>query len=289
MAHEQSVARGSFDTHIRAIRMLRAAFLATLALATFAPTISEALSLRDTACRRRVGIAVRGFSKAMAVRTLFCHREREAGRAFEGTDCNAPDTWDGVFPKGAFFYSLDSARPERIVGMCNADSTLAGLGYTSCPAPCDGLPLTTEDELAACMTCVTLDAFTTAATTIYGTPPIDLERGPQKCQERFGRHFITYLNRRLFLQDHCQFKKERGKPGYAGVADCSDLDDPSHPSYSRLQSQIAKLDRLIDKRCSGVDLGADLATCGSDVASLQACIKSAVDTNAVGLFSVIFP
>lgn len=254
------------------------------------PSLSLAQPARDIECRRRVGIVARKFVSHLTVQILACHVDRAKGLVPEALDCNTPSTWIGNgYPIGTGNYLAAREGVERIVGMCNAESPMAALGYSSCPAPCDALPIATENDLPACIRCVTETAVTGVAAAVYGTPPLPLERESRLCQERFGRQLITYFNRRSFLQDNCQFRKEDGKPGYTTVPNCSALDSPTHPSYARLSAQIGKLDRLIDKRCGEVDIGGTLDLCDSSPAGLKSCLKSNVDAAALELFALTFP
>lgn len=265
--------------------------LATAALVSLVlPDLVAAQPARDIECRRRVGIVARKFVSNLTVEILACHVDRAKGLVPEALDCNTPSTWVGNgYPIGTGNYNAARANVDRIVGMCNAESPMAALGYSSCPAPCNALPIVTENDLPACIRCVTETAVTSVAAAVYGTPALPLERESRLCQERFGRQLITYFNRRSFLQDNCQFRKEDGKPGYTTVADCSALDIPAHPSYARLSAQIDKLDRLIDKRCGEVDIAGTLDLCGTTPAALKACLKSEVDAAALELFALTFP
>ena len=253
------------------------------------PTLAPAQTSRDAVCRLKVATAVRKFGGYLGVRVNYCHQQRVRGELVPSIDCNAPDTWGADFLRGANFVIVDAEKARKLINSCNPDASIAGLGYTSCPAPCGALPVSTFDELAACMRCVTYDEVTTYSDSLFGTVPIPITKEARDCQERLGRSMTTYYNKLTFFQHTCQYKKERGDVEFAAV-DCDDLDNPLHPSYSRMQGVIFKINALIEKRCGPVpDLGTVLNSCSSTAAGLQACLKSGVDAGAASLFPTIYP
>jgi hypothetical protein len=157
-----------------------------------------------------------------------------------------------------------------------------------CPAPCGAITVATFDDLGECLLCLTGDCLRSAVGTVFGMPPLPITKLPQKCQERVGRDLVIYYNKRAVTEQICEFRKEINKHNYVGI-DCTDFSNPLHPLAPRIQRATAKLDKLIAKRCMGVDLVTDLDTCGTDVASEQACLKSAVEQCTESLFDAAYP
>lgn len=253
------------------------------------PAVSVAQTPRDAMCRLKVATSVRKFGGYLSVRLNYCHQQRARGHLVPSIDCNDPDTWGSDFLRGSNFVVADAEKARKLINTCNPDASIAGLGFSSCPAPCDSLPVSTYDELAGCMRCLTYDGVTTISDSLFGTVPLPIVKEPRDCQERIGRSMTTYYNKRTFFQHTCQFKKERQDPEFIGV-DCADLDNPLHPSYSRMQGVIFKINTLIEKRCGSVaDLGTVLDSCSNTAVGIQLCLKSSMDAGIDSLFTSIYP
>lgn len=267
----------------------RRVLLGLLATTILVQAPASAMTARDAVCRLKVGTAVRKYGGYLSVRVAYCHQQRVRDVLTPSINCNDPETWGSDFLRGANFIVVDAEKARKIINSCNPDASIAGLGYTSCPAPCGSLPVGTYDELAECMRCLTYDEVTTAAQSVFGTIPMPIEKAPRDCQERLGRSLTTYYNKLTFFQHTCQYKKERGDAEFAAV-DCDDLDNVLHPSYTRMQGVIFKINALIEKRCGTVpDLDTVLNSCATTSGGLQTCLKSSVYGGAASLFTSIYP
>lgn len=246
---------------------------------------------RDAVCRHKIAQATRIYSSYRVERALYCHKLRIQGKIPAAIDCNDPATWAGHgFARGVFLHGKDRALHPGKVNTCRPDApTLADLGFTSCPAPCDALPVSTFDELSACMLCVADSCIQPALAAAYGTTPLPATYKARKCVERAGRHLKLYYHMRGFVQHLCQVKKERGYPNWVGVPDCLSVEDPAHPFHRFLNSYRTRKNRVLNNRCAEVDVAAQTDTCGSDPASLVACVNAAAEQCSDAMFPVYFP
>ncbi len=255
-----------------------------------AGVVSAQLSSRDAACRYKVAQAARNYSAFVVERALLCHKKRARGSLPAAIECNDPSTWAANgFDRGAYLHSKDRSELARKVAGCRPDATLAALGYASCPAPCDALPVGTLDELSNCMLCLADDCMLDAVQSVYGTTPLPATKAAGKCVERAGRHLESYYNARTFMQQKCQMKKDKGYANWTGVPDCGDLDDPAHPFFAKNAAYRAKRENVLQRRCANVDVAAETGTCGTDAATLAACATAAAESCSNSLFPQVFP
>ncbi len=264
---------------------------ALLGFATLLITLTaNAFTTPEAQCRLKAGTAYRAYGRDYAVRATKCHRDRMLGKLSPAADCDDPSTWaaNGLTKDVAGLAAAEQ-RLRDVVNSCSPDIlTPASLGYTTCPAPCDGVAVTTFDDLGECLYCLTDDCLRGAIESTYGVPPLLLEKEPRKCQERVGRDLVKYFNKRAVTEQICEFRKELGEDDYVGV-DCTDFGDPLHPLAPRIERALAKLEKQVAKRCAGVDIGAQLDSCGTDVASEQLCLEAAVEQCTSRLFGAAYP
>lgn len=262
-----------------------------LAVAASGGPASAQLTSRDAVCRHKVAQATRMYASYRVERALYCHKLRIQGKIPAAIDCNDPSTWPGHgFTRGVFLHGKDRALHPGKVRTCRPDAAnLAALGYASCPAPCDALPVGTFDELSACMLCVADACMAPALDAAYGTPPLPANYKARKCIERAGRHMKSYFHARGFVQQLCQVKKERQYPNWVGVPDCLDVEHPSHPFHRFLNSFRTRKNRVLGNRCSEVDVATETDSCGSDPTSLITCVNAAADQCSDALFPIFFP
>jgi hypothetical protein len=251
---------------------------------------ASAFTATEAQCRLKAGTAYRAYGRSYAVRAGKCHRDRMSGKLPPAIDCDDPSTWvANGFVKGYDGLVAAEQRLRDGVNSCSPDIAVpASLGYTSCPAPCAAINIASFDDLGECLFCLTDDCLRGAVDTVFGVPPLPITKLPQKCQERVGRDLVIYFNKRSVTEQICELRKELGKHNYVGL-DCTDFGNPLHPLAPRIQRATDKLDKLVAKRCAGVDLVADLDTCGTDIAAEQACLKNAVEQCTQSLFEAAYP
>jgi len=269
--------------------MLKRCVVAATAVVLIVGT-AAAQSVSDAACRLSVGNSVRLFGEVIAVQVGICHRQRLRGALPSSIDCNQPSTWMASgYAHGATGVARGVVRFRAAMQACSPGPvTPADVGYTSCPAPCAGLPVTSFDELGACLQCVTEPAVLVALQAGFGTPPLPLPKPPRVCQLTVGRLIVRYFNKRALLQDGCQFRKEAGQTDYV-AADCEAI-ETAPPAYAdRIVRARQKLTRSIAARCGEVNLATDLDSCGADVSGETSCITAAVDQCTATLFAAIYP
>lgn len=265
---------------------LLAASIATTMLAATA----SAFTTTEAQCRLKTATAYRAYGRDYAIRAGLCHRDRMEAKLPPAIDCDDPSTWvANGFVKSFEGLTKAEQRLRDTINSCSPDIVSpASLGYTACPAPCDGVAVATFDDLGQCVFCLTDDCLHGALETAFGVPALPITKLPQKCQERIGRDLVIYYNKRAVTEQICEFRKELNKAGYVGI-DCTDFSNPLHPLAARIARATAKVDRLIAKRCAGVDLATELDSCGTDVVSEQTCLKSAVEQCTQTLFDAAYP
>lgn len=244
---------------------------------------------KDKQCRLKTAEAARGHALFLTKRIGYCHQQRLKGRISPAVDCNDPSTWAANgFERGVDLETKALARLADRVATCKPTGTLADLGYGACPAPCGAITITDIASLTQCVRCKSEDCTLAAARSIFGTPSLAMERAPQKCQERAGRHLTLYLKNRGFFQNVCEYARSVARRGFE-TADCIDTESSEHPFFSRLSRFKLKQDNVLIRRCADVDVAVDLSSCGSDAAGLVGCIAAEVQACTDELFRMAFP
>lgn len=252
--------------------------------------VAAQLPAIEAQCRLKAGTAYRAYGRALALRATICHRNRMAGKLPLAIVCDDPATWSANgFGKSFAGLLREQERLRATVNSCSPDIlTPASLGYVACPAPCGAVTITTFDDLAACLQCLTDDCVQGAVQTTYGAPPVPIAKPPRKCQERVGRDLVIYYNKLSKTEHICQFRKDLNKHNYVGI-DCTDFSNPLNPLSPNMARARAKLELAIAKRCAGVDFTTELDSCGVDVPSEQACLQAAVEQCTGALFDAAYP
>ncbi len=241
-----------------------------------APTAVDGLCRKDQH-RMFSGLAQDAYSGLSA-----CHRKRVGGRVPSGTDCN--DVANAPSPKRIERSQANLAK--RVANSCGGVRRLPAsepelLGYTSCPAPCDGIAIgNTYEGQTNCLVCLGEQLVEGLATTVQGTPTLPLTREAGRCQSKLGTASLSYFAKRMALQERCQFQRDAGKVPL--TTDCK-----SDDSDGRMARARARLVTAIG-RCSDADI-ATLDTCGANVANVQACVVAAVEGTADAVFDAVFP
>lgn len=241
-------------------------------------------------CRLSFARSLRALSVSLAFRSGLCHRDRLKGKLDPGIDCNDPWSWTPVsYPRGASRVAHDLSRFAAESEFCTPTiDTTAEVGYLSCPAPCDALPVTNFPELGDCLACIAEDALPTYLTSIVGTPPVTGDRDASRCQIAVGHNVSRYLHKRKKLQNGCEFLTEIAKDGFVGV-DCVDIGAPGHPYERRINRLRARVVDQVRRKCAKADLAATLDLCDDDVTAAGECVASLVDAWAAQIHPSAFP
>lgn len=205
-------------------------------------------------------------------------------------DCNDPATWAAnSFSSGLKRIENGRNRIRRALRRCAGASPPPDIGFSSCPAPCEGTAITNYDSVAECLRCLTEDCICTMIDTGFHVPPAPLRGKTRRCQVSVGRAQRSFFRWRNKLQTECQFHQDHNDAGFK-TARCIEVDAPDHPYHA--QSELARvrwIDSRIRRQCAGVDLGNALNTCGTDVPTEQACVTESVTGCADFLFRASFP
>lgn len=266
-------------------------FAVLLALLLAAPALAADRVAADKGqCRLSFARSLRALSVSLAFRAGLCHRDRLQQKIDAGVDCNDPWSWTPAnYAYGAGRVAHDLSRFAAESEFCTPTiTTTAEVGYTSCPAPCDALPVTSFPELGACLACIARDATPAFLGAIVGTPPVSGDRDARRCLIAVGHNVSRYLHKRKKLQNGCEFLTEIEKDGFVGV-DCVDIGAPGHPYSLRINRLRARVVDQVRRKCDGVDLAASLDLCADDAAAAGACVAGLVDAWAAAIHPSAFP
>lgn len=241
-------------------------------------------------CRLSYGRSIRVISVALSLRVQSCHRERLRGNVPATVDCSDPWSWQaGGYAVGHAGLVHDLRRYDAESKECTATvNTPDQVGYLTCPAPCDAIPITNFAAFGDCLECHNQPVAVNAWKTALGFPPVSGDGPAINCQAAIGRSVVRYVGKRMKLQTGCEFKHEVSKDGYENLT-CIDIGAPAHPLATRINRFRARLIDLISRRCAGVDAGALLDTCGSDGASIGLCVVTAVEQWTATVHTPTYP
>jgi hypothetical protein len=263
-------------------------------LALSLPPVHEAVAqdglVRKAQCRLTVGTSIRHYASALLIRIGKCHHLRLGAKIPATVDCNAPASWAAAgYAAGAAAWQRDRERLRSQMAECRpTPQTPPEVGYTTCPAPCAGLPAGTFPEVGACLECLADACVLAAAQDVLGVPPLPIDSAARKCQATVGRRMVVYLNKTMLMQQDCEFRKEVQQPLFTD-ATCIDLDDAAHPYATKIGRARDKVAGQVGRRCSSVDLEGSLDTCGTDPVGEGACAMAAIDQCSGALFEGVYP
>ena len=245
------------------LRVAIAALVPCLAVPT-SPALGQLLR-EDAKCRSRVGKGVRRLSDSVIKSGLACHHDRMLGRIPAAIDCNNPESHPSL---NRIIRSREKLA-KLTARACDGDP--ADNGYLVCPEPCGAIAISSYDDVASCLACVTENVTAHAIEEAYGTPPISgFTSIASRCQDAIGRALRTYFVTRIKEQQKCQFRQD-----LTGiVVDCR-TSDPRGKTARALVKAQGRIATCITNTPN------DLDTCGLDVESVQACVESvsAADTD----------
>lgn len=241
-------------------------------------------------CRLSFARSLRALSVSLAFRSGLCHRDRLQQKLAADVDCNDPWSWTPAnYAYGAGRVAHDLSRFAAESEFCTPTiTTTAEVGYVSCPAPCDALPVTTFPELGECLECIARDATPAFLDAIVGTPPVSGDRDARRCLTAVGHNVSRYLHKRKKMQNGCEFLVEIAKDGFVGV-DCIDIGAPDHPYSIRINRLRARVIDQVRRKCAGVDLAATLDLCADDANAAGDCVAGLVDAWAADIHPSAFP
>ena len=237
---------------------------------------AQPLTAADARCRKALHSGVQRFARTIVKEQVRCHQVRIRENIPASVDCNDPAN---------FLSPLRVERAERVAlraaRRCVKAAAPAALGLGACPAPCAALPMSSYDEVAACLACLTRDTATGMVENVFGLPTYGVtDRLDRICQAHVGQVMREYMSARMRQQAHCQYLQDRGKVD--ATVDCAAADLRGVIAAERFAA------RLTIAGCSTDDI-ADAQLCGGDVPSLQACMEAAVEAAADGLFGAAYP
>ncbi len=234
------------------------------------------LAPEDMLCRKALYEGVRQVMTNVARVETQCHRKRVRSLSV-GTDCSTLST-----VPNAELPALAASKGfvKRARAVCGAAASPASLGFETCPDPCGTLPITDYASVATCLSCVAADRAGAVVHELYGTPPIPQTFEEVTCQNVIASEARYYLTRRMRQQKLCQQLHDLGT--IAAEVDCRTAD-----LTGAVAKQLARVNKRLALKCPA-EVVSPLDSCGDDVASEQACVAAALDTNVDALFDVVY-
>jgi hypothetical protein len=234
------------------------------------------LPAADALCRSRIGKGVKRVTDAVIKQRSACELLRIRGAIPATINCGSPVS----APADAKIITAKLKLTSLVQKGCAGASSASANGYLACPAPCDGVSIADYQGVAACMSCLADDWPSAAVESAYGTPEVlPLNPAEATCQRFVGTALRKYFTTRMGEQQKCQLAKDRGQT----TVDCVSADPKGKVARARQKA------RDTIARCEP-DVFANLEGCGSDLASLQACVLAASNVDADALFyAVYFP
>lgn len=247
-------------------------------------TSGAALALVDgdvARCRSRIAVQVRNLADTVLARMVACHAQRMRGELPASTDCGDADGPSFPAQSAATIAAAVDALGSRVASACSA-VTPAATGHDDCPSPCDAEVTTVASfaDVAACLACQVENEAEAAIDEAYGgDPPVGVATAAAQCQSSaVGRKLKSYVRAVLQGRKVCQTREDAGS--ISGI-DCASAD-----VTGAIASAALRLARGIAS-CSDDDL-ALLTSCGTDVATEQACVRAAGDAMASDLFALVY-
>jgi len=234
----------------------------------------------DALCRQDLHKLLASLTIGTADQLRQCHQRRLKERIPAPTDCNDSDN----APSPAKIERDEEKLRLRAVRSCAERQLVqspSGLGFTDCPAPCDGVVIADNYEtgVAACLTCLAAAHTEILFATSLGSPTIPSSTSSSTCHNRVATSIRKYVSVRMSTQRTCQTKKDLGR--ILPSVDCL-TDDP----MGKLAAARTRLETDLGK-CADADFAA-LAGCGVDIASSQTCVANAIEAATAALFAAVY-
>lgn len=273
--------------HSRFHRYLRGAARALLLVCNLAalPAVAQnsvvPATTLDALCRKDLHKTVGRLARISLQQMSRCHDERLRGVVAPSTDCND----DANAPTRQPIAREQKKVQLRAEKSCDGGprpgaSRPATLGYDSCPAPCDAIPIDDSyASVASCLLCVAEKTTESLAASTLGTAMLPLSSGERRCQKHISAQLKRYMMTLVMTQHQCQTRLERGlRPA---STDCKTADE-----RGRVARAKAALRRTLS-RCTDAQL-ARLDSCASTTAGEQTCVPAAAEGAAAAIFDAVF-
>lgn len=238
-------------------------------------------------CRDRVAEESSRYASLALRKIDTCHQGQLRGKLPPSLDCSDPSAWSGTAFAGAT-RSLErqAERMSRAVASRCAEQEPA---FTTCPDPC-AAAIDTIEDIDGCYRCLAGSCTISVMTSVYGsTMSGAATRSVTRCYRRIGTAARKYFHQRQKLIRKCEANQRAGREGFVGI-DCAGLGGEAHPYRATVERYVERLAKSLAS-CStrdNVDIGADLSSCGTDVASETACVASVVDTCLAGMIGSVY-
>lgn len=253
--------------------------------------IPQTTAAESIACRDRVARESVRYASLVLRKVEDCHQGQLRGKLPASHECADPSQWDGTeFAGAARSLDVQAARLVRaIAASCTPSSPDDDIGFTTCPAPC-GAEIDGVGDVGDCSLCLARHCATSVMASIYGASQGGSgTRSVTRCYRRIGGAARKYFHKRQQLILECETNRREGREGFDGV-DCAGLSGASHPYRATVDRLLERLVRSL-QACTtrdAVDLGADMDSCGTDVASEAACVAASVDTCLNGMLGSVY-
>ena len=235
-------------TTFRTVGIGVALVVALFALGAVRVAAAEEMSSADMKCRQVLALGVRRLGATVLAEMQKCQQTRMLGELHRSTYDAAQR---GRSPLRVDCYNLARLPAPSIDKINKAEAKLiflaqkmcvppvsppATLGYTLCPAPCDGIAISDYDSVANCLACrVKSDC-------------VAMNRDVLTCQGAVGAAFRLYTSTRAKEQQRCQARKDMGM---LPTTDCMTADP-----QGRIARKLTKVQEAI-KAC--------LKACGDEM------------------------
>ncbi len=254
--------------------------VAVLALAEDASAQSIVPTRNDALCRSDLYGLLGTLTKTSVAQLASCHKRRNVAKVPPSTDCRLL----GHAPSPAKITRSRAKLDERAQKSCVERPGVqapSGLGFDSCPAPCDGIPIAEDyvGGVAACLACVASNQVESLLASTLGNPSQPLSPAARSCHAKVGAGVSAYLATRLGLQRSCQLDQDLGR--VAPSVDCR-----SHDPAGKMARARAALFSAV-AGCTDADIAA-IDTCAANVAAAQLCLATAVESTCDALFAAVF-
>lgn len=265
-------------------RPVRTAHIGLVALLCVVPLALQAQiivpSRNDALCRTDLHSVLGTLTKNSVTQLTSCHKRRIVGKIPPTTDCNLLANASSPATIARTRAKLD-ARAQRSCVSRPGVQPPSGLGFNSCPTPCEGIPINEDyvGGVAACLACVSAAQVEELLANTLGSPSLTATPSARKCHARLRTAVSAYLSTRLGLQRSCQLDQDLGR--VAANIDCR-----SHDPSGKLARARTTLDTAVSS-CSDADIAAS-DTCAADLAGARVCLPAAVEAASDALFVAVF-
>lgn len=245
-------------------------------LVAVAPAHAE-LDFGDAQCRRGLAFGVRRLAGHIVRQLEHCHLQRVRGLIPSNTDCNS--LLNLPFPK--VITRIETSLAQLAKTQCRKASPPAALGFNTCPSPCEGIPVSTYQEVAECLVCTTRAQANHAVALALGSPPVT---GPYsavaRCVDAVSKALRQTLMRRIEQERRCQFLVDRARLTPATDCRTTDLTGIIARAVERSDNYLARCRREVRRQVGG---------CGNvDLAAMQQCFNQAVRQRSVQLLTRVY-